>query len=399
MDHALFRSLIQSLHSVGVLSFPEDADPPADFSEKYCYHPALQACFTRAALQETARTLPGDLIVELSDALGIRILLFVLDGRKWILGPFVIRTFQEKQVREALIARKLPGSFISSLHLYYSAFPLASDQDLVHSVKALAKVMCPGGEEYEFRHQTAADAGHGSSERAARFEARFNYNSIRKRYELENRFLRMIEEGDVEHVQSAFDSMGIAELNNRRYINAIYSMPEVGFAMIRALSRKAAERGGAPLMEINEITQRAVQKAQGHGGEEKLIRIIQTMAMELTEAVRRHRETDGDYSPAIRKAAAFIRSNYSQNISLEEAAEAAGYAPSYLSRQFKEETGVTVSEYIRDLRLREAQRLLRETDASVTEIGDYVGYPDNNYFIKVFRGKYGLTPGAYRKKG
>ena len=106
MDHALFRSLIQSLHSVGVLSFPEDADPPADFSEKYCYHPALQACFTRAALQETARTLPGDLIVELSDALGIRILLFVLDGRKWILGPFVIRTFQEKQVREALIARK-----------------------------------------------------------------------------------------------------------------------------------------------------------------------------------------------------------------------------------------------------------------------------------------------------
>ena len=397
MDHALFKTLLRNLQSVGVLSFPEGEDPPKDFSEKYCYHPVLEACYAAETFASRVRTLPPETIWEMRDAVGIRILLFRLDGNVWIVGPFVLQGFEEKKMRAVLASHGVPASYIPSLQLYYSAFPMVSNQELVHTVRALIQSLAPGEEEFAFRNLSTEESESGAGPVHARYQARFDYQSIQKRYELENRFLRMIEEGDVDKVQGAFDNMGIASLNNRRYMDAVYSNPEVSLAMVRALSRKAAERGGAPLAEINEITQHSVQTARGLKNEEALIRNLHTMIMGLTQAVRRARLSEEKYSLPIRKAIIFLRQNFSQNISLEEIAEAAGYAPSYLSRQFKAEVGMTVSEVLRKLRCDEAARLLRETGLPVAEISAYVGYPDNNYFVKVFQKDKGMTPGAWRK--
>ena len=395
MDRALLISLLQSLHPIGVLAFPEDTPPPNDFSEKYRYHPLLQACYAPDALFETVRTLPQHMLWEVQDAVGIRILVFRLDGSVYILGPFVSQAFSEKRVRAVLIAHKLPASYIPSLQLYYSAFPLIIEQELVHTVRALIRVLHPSAKEFSFGHRITAEAERSSD--PARYRARFDYRSVQKRYALENRFLRMIEEGDTEHVLSAFDSMSMSEMNERRYMNAIYSDPAVSMAMVRALSRKAAERGGAPLIEINEITQHAVQSAKGIGSEETILRNIHAMLLELTEAVKRHKLSEGNYSAPIRKAVSYLRLNYSQSVRLAELADVAGFAPSYLSRLFKEEVGSTVSAYLRKLRCEQAARLLKETDLPVSQISAYVGYPDHNYFVKAFRKQYQTTPGAWRE--
>ena len=397
MDQKLFTVLLQGMHSISVTSFPEESRLPEAFSEKYCYHPALQSGYTYKNLSETIDKIPVRMIGEVQDVIGLRLLIFRLDGMVWLAGPFVTQTFQEKNVREALIAHRLPVSYIQSLQLFCSAFPLVQDQDIVHTIKVMIRTFCPEEEEYLFRHITSSgDAGKEVVTRE-NYETRFDYKSIEKRYELENRFLRMIEEGDTDSVLSAFDSMGIAELNTRRYINAVYYLPEISTAMIRALSRKAAERGGASLMEINEITQNFVQTSRGVTSERELIKSLHKMILELTEAVQRHRLSERNYTQPIRKVIGFMRLNYSQNVTLEELANIAGFAPSYLSRQFKAELGLTVSEFIRRLRCRQAARLLKETDISIAEISAYVGYPDNNYFVKTFKKEYGMTPGAFRR--
>lgn len=397
MNHELFASLVQSLHAVSVRSFPEEEEPPKEFSERFCYHPVLQACFSEENFAGAVRLVPEAMIHKIQDELGIRVLLFRLDGRIFIIGPYVIRDFQEKAARSVLVMHKLAASFIPSLQLYYSAFPVSADPEIVHTVRALIRALGQTEEEFGYRNMTAVRKDLEEAQREERYEVRFDYQSIRRRYERENRFLRMIEEGDTEHVLQAFDQMGASDYNNRRYLSSVYSVPEVAFAMVRALSRKAAERGGAPLMEINEITQRAVQTMRGVRNEQAFVANLHTMILELTEAVRRHQLSEGHYSVPIQKALSFLRLNYSQDISLREAADAAGYAPSYLSRAFREETGVTVSEHLQRLRTAEAARLLKESSIPIAEISAYVGYPDNNYFVKVFRKHYGMTPGAWRK--
>ena len=73
-----------------------------------------------------------------------------------------------------------------------------------------------------------------------------------------------------------------------------------------------------------------------------------------------------------------------------------GVSSRTLIRRFKSATGVTISTYLRERRLDEAQSLLRRTNLSVTEVGSSVGHPDPSHFTRMFREQTGLTPTAYR---
>ncbi|MBQ5953841.1 MAG: helix-turn-helix transcriptional regulator [Lachnospiraceae bacterium] len=397
MDHPLFTSLLQSLLQISVASFSDEEREAvlADFAAKYCYDAALQPAFTAAGLSEAICLLPASAVFELQDHLGIRLLLLQADGRTYLIGPFVISGFDENRIRGTLIAFGLPASFLPALRLYYTAFPQLSRQSSFHTLQGLLRVFCPEAGEYAYRTYNGPVAV--KEKNADAYNIRFDYETVYKRYELENRFLNAIEEGDTAHVLDAFSGMEISDVNNVRYIDAVYSRPDISFAIIRALSRKAAERGGAPLMEINEITQRTVQGTAASSSPQTATRRIQNMILELTEAVRRHKAEDGRYSSPVRKVMSYLRFNYSQELSLAQLAGIAAMAPNYLSKQFKEETGRTISDTIRQLRCGQAARLLRETDTPIAEISAYVGYPDSNYFIKVFKKTLGMTPSEYRK--
>lgn len=69
----------------------------------------------------------------------------------------------------------------------------------------------------------------------------------------------------------------------------------------------------------------------------------------------------------------------------------------HFSKLFREIAGIPPGEYIRSLRLREARRLLRETDETIERVGDQVGYPDIHYFSRIFKANEGISPRAYRK--
>ena len=150
-------------------------------------------------------------------------------------------------------------------------------------------------------------------------------------------------------------------------------------------------------MEIHEITQRAVQQIAAAGSLAEQMRYSDAMILELTEAVRRSRLTLGYYSEPIRKVMEHIQLNYSQALTLEALSRVASLSPSYLTKAFKKETGMTLFQYIAHLRCRQAARMLRDSRASIQDISGYVGYEDNNYFVKVFRRQYGVTPSEYRR--
>ena len=166
--------------------------------------------------------------------------------------------------------------------------------------------------------------------------------------------------------------------------------------MLRAMARKAAERGGASLVEIHEITQRAVQRMAASSDMRDLTRCSDAMILELTEAVRRSRQNLGAFSAPVRRVLEHIRLNYSQELTLVELAKIAGLSESYLTKAFKRELGMPIFSYIAHLRCKKAAQMLRESAASVQEISSYVGYEDSNYFVKVFKKQYGKTPSAYR---
>lgn len=99
----------------------------------------------------------------------------------------------------------------------------------------------------------------------------------------------------------------------------------------------------------------------------------------------------------IRIAQEYVRTHINRQISLEDVSAQAYVSPGYFSTLFKERTGKNFSDYVIEMRIEEAKRLLRQPALSISEVADRVGYADARHFSKVFQKAVGVKPTAYRK--
>ncbi len=81
-----------------------------------------------------------------------------------------------------------------------------------------------------------------------------------------------------------------------------------------------------------------------------------------------------------------------------EMAKKAGMSLSTLTRHFRERTGVSPLEYLIRVRLKKASVLLQNPELGLAEIADMTGFTDSNYFCRLFRKYFGISPGKYRQK-
>jgi len=93
---------------------------------------------------------------------------------------------------------------------------------------------------------------------------------------------------------------------------------------------------------------------------------------------------------------AYIEKNYATDISLEDMAAVACSSKYHFCRNFKKITGYGPYEYLVKYRINKAKSLLKETDISVGEIAEYVGFGSTSNFIQTFKKLEGLTPLKYR---
>lgn len=99
----------------------------------------------------------------------------------------------------------------------------------------------------------------------------------------------------------------------------------------------------------------------------------------------------------ISEVAAFISKNYQKDLSLKSLAKRFNYSPGYLSRAFKDVTGFNFVEYKNNVRIKEAGKMLQQSNLSVTEIASRVGFNNITHFGRVFKDITDLSPLEYRK--
>lgn len=122
----------------------------------------------------------------------------------------------------------------------------------------------------------------------------------------------------------------------------------------------------------------------------------ETMMKRCGEEQKKDRPGEGN---PIAFAQNYIQENYSRaDLSVEYLARLVDLSPAYFGKQFYSTLRVSCSDYIADVRLENAAKLLRETSLPVQEISERVGVGSINYFYRLFKKKYGETPVNYRKK-
>ncbi|GAA0355384.1 AraC family transcriptional regulator [Alkalibacterium iburiense] len=99
----------------------------------------------------------------------------------------------------------------------------------------------------------------------------------------------------------------------------------------------------------------------------------------------------------IYNAIIFMEENYKENISVSDVAEHCLLSSAYLGKLFKNELGTGIKSFLIDLRLTESLNYLRESNLTIKEISDEVGYTNQLYFSNAFSQKYNISPSNWRK--
>ena len=112
-------------------------------------------------------------------------------------------------------------------------------------------------------------------------------------------------------------------------------------------------------------------------------------------------EGTGEISPSrlnvlVAMVEEYVKKNFMHEISMQDAARAVNYSDAYFSKMFKQQFGLNFTAYLTEYRIEEAKKMLCQPAISVKDIGVRVGYPDSNYFARVFRRMNGVSPSEYR---
>ena len=369
-----------------------------EYEKTNCFNKDLQPLFTKPELLSLISDIKPNTYYRVIDFLGIGMILFRFMGSTWISYPFVRQEWDREKMERILASSSFTASFLPSLELYYTSLPLLSSTRMMKLITSIIQSFSPSENEFGF----IRIEGNIKEERNEEVikEYSVDYSSIYRRYDIENSFIRMVREGNVEELRTAISEMIHFSSNNdpSLFLEFYAKNASSGMSVLRTLTRKAAEEAGVNVVTIDRITQRAIQKINAESNTERITKITLEMVIKLAEEARKARSLFSNLSPAISRCVDYIRLHYSEEISLSVLIDIAAMSKASLTRRFLKETGYTISSFIRDTRCYHAKKLLEKTELSIKEISSYVGYEDYNYFTKVFRSVTNLTPSEYRSK-
>ena len=185
----------------------------------------------------------------------------------------------------------------------------------------------------------------------------------------------------------------LMESLSRRLAQRVQQSPRGVMEMFYALENELT--AGLPQAQGQELMERIDYAYVNSSSYAQLVQnLYQALAAHIDELMRQANEKMGK---PIAMAVRLIRENYAEQLSLEGVAGQIHVSPKYLSRLFKDEMGSGFSEYLTQVRLEAAEKLLSGSALSVREIAVQVGYLDEKYFSRLFKKETGLKPTEFRR--
>jgi len=250
-------------------------------------------------------------------------------------------------------------------------------------------------------HCGAADLREAYREaKAARMEA---FLRVKHEAEYQGEVPEEREAPDEEQIRQIAQMIGTDKISDavkmvERYFQGVKKSRYSGIALQKSIDQLIGE--------VLHIYRNALQ-----GDEKELLRFrnmyqfaqIDEFMVELTGwMIGFHEKIDAEFvdyknKTRIKQAISYIEENYGTDLNMAVVSNHVSMNYSLFSYAFKQYTGMNFVNYLKELRVKEARRLLAETDLRVIEISQRVGYDNEKHFMKIFKSVSGVSPTEYRK--
>lgn len=218
---------------------------------------------------------------------------------------------------------------------------------------------------------------------------------VHNTYAFEKQIYSYVASGNISKLKSLLDYKMVGNAGTvardpvRQYRNI--------FITTTTMTTRAAIEGGLDIETAYHLSDIYIQQVETLQSTDTISMLQQQMIFDFTERVAGS-QIKADVSSTISDCLKYVNNNTNKPIQVIDVANYVGMSKSYISKKFKEEVNLCLSEYITKQKIEESKELLQYTHKSLSEISTYLCFSTQSYFQNVFKKLVGMTPLEYRNK-
>ena len=314
-----------------------------------------------------------------------------------VIGPFLEKPLERDELYERAERLHIPTNQLATLQTYYGRFLyFPEDSPLYAMVEAFAEHIWQGGEHYTYQDGRVEGFDESIRHTGALSvqDPTMAMRMMEERYAFEEQLMDAVSKGLTHKAEMLFSGFSAASFE-RRLSDPLRNLKN--YAIItNTLLRKAAQDGGVHPLYIDSVSSDFARRIEQIPDPTAVQSFMLEMFRAYSRLVRKH--SMSGYSQPIQRTIIRIDSDLTADLSLRALAQAQGINASYLSAQFRRETGETITDHVNRKRIDLALHLLSTTALQVQTVAQHCGFADVHYFTKVFKKLTGQTPRQFREK-
>lgn len=362
-----------------------------DFCRKNQFH-SRQDYLEPYVLEVMLDEMDSTEIVCTNDVFQIHYIFCRVEKQALVVGPYCTESFGENDYRVLLRRKNLSALNFQDLNAYRGKIPVMKEHDILHLLRCIAK-NCNWS---VVPNQIRRVDFEGMVKTPEEDQVRLPYSQeVMERYREEDALMEAIRQGD--HVSAIAHWR---ELHNhmagfKRVLGAPLETARSSAAITRSMIRLAAKDAGIPPLVNDEISGKSAAIIREATTIDEIDHEHERVIREYCRAIRGQKKSG--YSGMTQSVQYYLENHYQKEISADAIARELEISPGYMSAKFRDEVGMTPNQYLQNLRLQKAAALLTRSKESVQQISNAVGIPDANYFARIFKQSFGVTPSQYRR--
>ena len=311
-------------------------------------------------------------------------------NRAWVIGPVFYQDVSMRGIEQGLqYYSQMEASVAWTMQLYEVIKKVPVLQITILNRYTLMLHYCLTGERLALSdlNNEVLPIGHTAD--------RDPHHDRHKVWMAEQGLLQMVRTGDLNYQQALSTSMGVSAGVPVRTDDAL-RQSKTSIIVFTSLVCRAAIEGGLSPEEAYALGDNYIQTAESAKTLDELNPLSRLMYDDFIHRVHKCR-TNPKLSIQVQKCVDYIEMHLDQKIRAADLAALVGYTEYYLTHKFKEETGLSVTDYTKFAKIERAKVLLKSTDQTVQDIAAALSFGTRNYFSRIFQEVTGQTPMEYRE--
>ena len=343
----------------------------------------------------------ANMLSHLTDELSCHYIVLPLPDTKseklFVIGPYI--TADEKDIILNFMSQpSISDSWLPILKNYYFQICSLNSEDTIDALVTTMADYLWGENNYQTQYlenglpETLSNLS-VPADPHRKLDLFTNIELIETLYASENELASAISRGQSTQARAIFANLPLSGFK--------YEMEPLrnlkNFSIItNTIFRKAAEQGGVHPLYVDQLSTTFMTRIENLTRSDNIFDLWTEMIQKYCSLVNNHNTRS--YSLPIQRVITRINFDITADLSLKTTASYLKMNASYLSNLFKKETGYTLTNYVNKKRIEHAAFLLSTTTLPVSTIAQQCGILDDNYFTKLFRRHYSITPSQFRER-